>query len=62
MAVPAEAFSTTMRAALTVNKCTFTGNSANDGEGAIANYDGTLTVNECTFVGNSSDTNGAGEA
>jgi len=45
-------------AMLTVTNCTFSGNSANDGGGGIANFadspgDATLTITNCTFSGNS---------
>lgn len=43
---------------LTVNNCTFSGNSASDYGGAIENYGGTMTVTGCTFTGNTADANG----
>src|SRR6516162_961623 len=42
---------------LTVNNCSFSGNSASVG-GAIADAGGNLTVNNCTFSGNTANANG----
>jgi predicted outer membrane repeat protein len=49
-------------AALTIAHCTFTGNSADYGGGAIfaSNvYGEVVTISECTFTGNSADNGGA---
>ena len=40
---------------LTVNNCSFSGNSAVDRGGAIADAGGNLTVNNCTFSGNTAN-------
>jgi predicted outer membrane repeat protein len=43
---------------VTLENCTFSNNSAENGGGILTDYDGTFTVTNCTFTGNSATTSG----